>query len=95
MNRVYKVFWKIYWKKDKKLAAYILDEDSPLMIKSRGRWWIYFGTIGFQRSHFNFEECKEYVIIELKKYGNELEVPGRVLMGYGLDQIKEIGSLLE
>ena len=71
MNFVYSVSWKVYCKKSKKLIACVLEGDKPLTIKNRGRWWVFFGSTGFQRCDFNFEECKEYVIIEwLEKINN-------------------------
>ena len=95
MNFVYSVSWKVYCKKSKKLIACVLEGDKPLTIKNRGRWWVFFGSTGFQRCDFNFEECKEYVIIESPKCGDEPEMPKRVVMGMYLDRIKTLEDLLK
>lgn len=74
-----KIYGKVVRKNTGKVEYFIITDKQPIKVKSRGRWWIYFGTFGFQMSAFRFDEYKETLWYEVKHPYN---CP-RDCLGYG------------
>lgn len=65
-----KIYGKVIDKKTNEAEYCIITNKKPIKVKTRGRWWIYIGTFGFQMSQFRFEECEETIWYEWKNLEN-------------------------
>ena len=86
-----RTYGKIYRKDDNKLVFYIVSDKQPITVKNRGRWWIYYGTWGLMKCHFNFEFCDEYVIIDADRE----DKPHGLMGGVWFNYIKTLEDLLK